>query len=220
LVQAPLFKRSHGRVVGIATSYSLEDRGVRVRVPVESRIFSISTTLVLGPTQLPIPWKPGMKRLGREDDHSPPTIKSLIFITLHFSNLSQMVNYFIYMRYLEGTTNCRVRRRFVCYVVTLDYEIASTTCFDLTHKRNTSTVTKHDKKLGLQVKVLTFASLVHWPPVSVCAQRMWQTALRAVAWPNGSHDRHAHIHIHTHTHTHCYSKPCKQEALAESTQHT
>jgi hypothetical protein len=27
-------------VVGIATSYGLDDRGIRVRVPVESRIFS------------------------------------------------------------------------------------------------------------------------------------------------------------------------------------
>jgi hypothetical protein len=57
--------------VGIATGYGLEDRGVGVQAPVGSRIFSTSST------QPPIQWVPGalsqgVKRPGREADHSPP----------------------------------------------------------------------------------------------------------------------------------------------------
>jgi hypothetical protein len=64
-------------VVGIATGYGLDDRGVGYRVPVESRIFSASSRPALGPTQPPIQWvpgalSPGVKRLEREADHSPP----------------------------------------------------------------------------------------------------------------------------------------------------
>jgi glutamine synthetase len=36
----PVYLRSRDSVVGIATSYGLDDRGVGVRVPVGSRIFS------------------------------------------------------------------------------------------------------------------------------------------------------------------------------------
>jgi hypothetical protein len=65
-------------VVGIATGYGLGDGGVAVRVPVGSRLFSTSSRLALGPTQPPIQWvpgvlSPGVKRQGREADHSPPT---------------------------------------------------------------------------------------------------------------------------------------------------
>jgi hypothetical protein len=45
---------SRGNVVGIATGYGLNDRGVGVRVAVGSRIFSASSRPVLGPTQPPI----------------------------------------------------------------------------------------------------------------------------------------------------------------------
>jgi hypothetical protein len=63
-------------VVGITTSYGLDDQEVRVRVPVGLRIFSASRS-ALGSTQLPIQWlpgvlSPGVKRPGREADHSPP----------------------------------------------------------------------------------------------------------------------------------------------------
>jgi hypothetical protein len=53
-------------VVGIATGYGLDDRGIGVRVPVGSR-------LALGSTQPPIQWVHGVKRPGREADNSPPT---------------------------------------------------------------------------------------------------------------------------------------------------
>jgi hypothetical protein len=64
--------------VGIATGYELDDRGVGVRVPVGSRIFSTSSRPALGPTQPPIQWIlwalfPGVKRPGREAHYSSPT---------------------------------------------------------------------------------------------------------------------------------------------------
>jgi hypothetical protein len=67
----------NGSGVGIA-AYGLENRGVGVRVPVGSRIF----TSLYRPDRLwgqpPIQWvfvtlTPGIKRLGHEADHSPPT---------------------------------------------------------------------------------------------------------------------------------------------------
>jgi hypothetical protein len=70
--------RSRDSVVGIATSYVLDDRGVGGRVPVGSRIFSKSSRPALRSTQPPIQClsgtlSPGVKRPGREVDHSPPT---------------------------------------------------------------------------------------------------------------------------------------------------
>jgi hypothetical protein len=61
---AAIYIRSRDSVVGTATGYGLDDRGVGVRVPV-------------GSTQHPIQWVPGVlslrvKRPGREAHHSPP----------------------------------------------------------------------------------------------------------------------------------------------------
>jgi hypothetical protein len=68
---------SKDSVVGIATGYGLDDRGVGIRVPVGSRIFSTSSKPTLGSTQPPVQWvlgaSPGVKRPGREADHSPAT---------------------------------------------------------------------------------------------------------------------------------------------------
>jgi hypothetical protein len=69
--------RQKKKLLGIAAGYGLDDRGVGVRVPVGSRIFSTSSRPALGPTQPPIQWVPGalspsVKRPGREADHSPP----------------------------------------------------------------------------------------------------------------------------------------------------
>jgi hypothetical protein len=66
-------------VVGIATGYGLDDRGVEVRVPVGSRIFSTSSRVALGSTQPPLRWiqgalSPEIKRPGLEANHSPPTV--------------------------------------------------------------------------------------------------------------------------------------------------
>jgi hypothetical protein len=70
---------SQGSAVGIAIGYGLDDRGVGVRVPVRSKnfLFSKSSRPALGSTKSPIQWvprslSPGVKRQGREADHSPP----------------------------------------------------------------------------------------------------------------------------------------------------
>jgi hypothetical protein len=68
-----------GMAVGTTTSYELDDQGVGVRVLVRSRIFSSPLSRpAKGSTQPPIQWVPGLfprgiKQLGREADHSPPT---------------------------------------------------------------------------------------------------------------------------------------------------
>jgi hypothetical protein len=64
-------------IVGIATCCGLDNRGVGVRVPVGSRIFS-SPRRPDWPTQTPIQLvpgalSPGVNRQGREADHSFPT---------------------------------------------------------------------------------------------------------------------------------------------------
>jgi hypothetical protein len=68
---------SRDSAVGIAIGYGLDDRGVGIRVPVGSRVFSKSSRPALGPTKLPIQevsgaLSPGVKRQGREADLSPP----------------------------------------------------------------------------------------------------------------------------------------------------
>jgi hypothetical protein len=70
-------KRSRDSVVGIATGYGLEDRGVGVRVPVRSTIFFSPGRPDRSGAQPLIQWvpgavSPGLKRQEREADHSPP----------------------------------------------------------------------------------------------------------------------------------------------------
>jgi hypothetical protein len=67
-------------VVGIATSYGLDDRRGRSSSPgrVKNVLFSKSSRPALRSTQSPIEWvpgalSPGVKRSGNEFDHSPPT---------------------------------------------------------------------------------------------------------------------------------------------------
>jgi hypothetical protein len=60
--------------VGIVTSYELDDPG---SIPGMAGIFSTTSRPPLGPTQPRTQWipqaiSPGVKRLGREADHSPP----------------------------------------------------------------------------------------------------------------------------------------------------
>jgi hypothetical protein len=58
-------------VVGTATGYGVDDRGVGVRVPVGSRIFSPHRPDRLwAPPSLLSNGYPGVKRQGREADHS------------------------------------------------------------------------------------------------------------------------------------------------------
>jgi hypothetical protein len=73
--------RIRDSVVGIATGYGLDDRGVGVRVPVGSIIFSSPRRpdrFWGPPAQSPIQWvpealSPGVKQPEREADYSPPT---------------------------------------------------------------------------------------------------------------------------------------------------
>jgi hypothetical protein len=72
--------RSRNSVVDISTGYGLDGRGVGVRVlgSVKNYPFSRSSRPTLGSTQPPIQWVPralstGVKRPGRESDHSPLT---------------------------------------------------------------------------------------------------------------------------------------------------
>jgi hypothetical protein len=73
-----ILKGGRDSLVGITTGYGLDDRGVGVRVPVGSRMFSTSSRPALEPTQPPIQWLPGVlspvvKRPVPEADHSPQT---------------------------------------------------------------------------------------------------------------------------------------------------
>jgi hypothetical protein len=83
--------RSRDSVVGIATGYGLDDRGVGVRVPgrIKDFLFCTSSRPSVGPTQPPIQWvpgalSPGLKQPGREADHSPPAsaeVKKMLVYT-------------------------------------------------------------------------------------------------------------------------------------------
>jgi hypothetical protein len=67
-------ERSWDSIVGTAIGYGLGDRGVGVLVAVGSRIFSSRCPDRLwGPIQwVPGALSPGVERIGREADHSPP----------------------------------------------------------------------------------------------------------------------------------------------------
>jgi hypothetical protein len=61
---------------GIALSYGLDDRGFESRQGLGIFLFTTASRPALGPTQPPIQWVPealslGVKRSGREADHSP-----------------------------------------------------------------------------------------------------------------------------------------------------
>jgi hypothetical protein len=64
--------------VGIALGYGLGDRSSRVRFRAGIFLFTTGSRTALGPTQPPIQLVPGtlslgVKRPGREADHSPPS---------------------------------------------------------------------------------------------------------------------------------------------------
>jgi hypothetical protein len=73
-------RKSRDSLVGIALGSGLDDWGSRVRFPVEAGnfLFTAASRTALGPTQSPIQWvrgalSLGVKRLGREANHSPPS---------------------------------------------------------------------------------------------------------------------------------------------------
>jgi hypothetical protein len=86
--------QSRDSSVGIALGYGLDDRDFRVRFPAGDGNFSRHTAsrTALRPTHPPIQWAPGalslgVKRLGREADHSSPSsaeVKECVEIYLHY----------------------------------------------------------------------------------------------------------------------------------------
>jgi hypothetical protein len=78
--------------VGIALVYRLDDRDSRVRFPAGAENFSLHHRVQT--TQPPIQWVPGaislgVKRPGREADHSPPSsaeVKECVELYLHSSD--------------------------------------------------------------------------------------------------------------------------------------
>jgi hypothetical protein len=79
--------------IGIALGYGQDDRGSRVRFPAGAGNFSLHHRVQngSGPTQPPIQWEPGalslgVKRPGREADHSTPSsaeLKEWVDLYLH-----------------------------------------------------------------------------------------------------------------------------------------
>jgi hypothetical protein len=76
-----LYKQSRDSLVGIALGYRMDDRGSKVRFPgggLGIFLFTTESRSALEPTQPPIQWVPGaisrgVKRPGREADHSHPS---------------------------------------------------------------------------------------------------------------------------------------------------
>jgi hypothetical protein len=73
-------RKSRDSSVGIALGYGLDDRGFRVRFPAEAGKFSLHPRVQNGsgahPASYPMDTRgsfPGVKRPGREADHSPPS---------------------------------------------------------------------------------------------------------------------------------------------------
>jgi hypothetical protein len=90
--------RSRDSSVGIALGYGMDDRDSGVRFPggggLGSFLFTTVSRTSLGPTQPPIQWVRGalllgVKRPGREADHSPPLsvgVKECVELYLHSPN--------------------------------------------------------------------------------------------------------------------------------------
>jgi hypothetical protein len=80
--------------VGIATGYGLDDRGSISWWGLGIFLFDTKSRPALVLTQPPIQWVPGalsvgVKRPGRETDHSPPSIaevKECVALYFHYSN--------------------------------------------------------------------------------------------------------------------------------------
>jgi hypothetical protein len=88
--------KSRNSSVGIALGYGLDNRGSGVRFPAEAGNFSLHHRVQNGsgvhPASYPMGTRgsfPGVKRPGRESDHSPPSsaeVKELVELYLHSPN--------------------------------------------------------------------------------------------------------------------------------------
>jgi hypothetical protein len=82
------FITNRDSTVNIATGNRLDDLGGRSSSPgsVKNFLFSLSSRPAVGSTQPPIQWVRGVKRPGREADHSPPTsaeVKKNVDLYIH-----------------------------------------------------------------------------------------------------------------------------------------
>jgi hypothetical protein len=91
--------------------YGLDDRGSRVRFPAGARnFFTTASRTALGTTQPPIQWVPGalslgVKRPGREADHSPPSnaeVKECVELYLHSPNTPSWLS--AYLKHRDNFT--------------------------------------------------------------------------------------------------------------------
>jgi hypothetical protein len=91
------YPKSRDGSVGIAMGYGLDDRGSRFLFSaggVGIFLFITTSRMSLGPTQPPIQWVSGalslgVKRQGREADHSPPSsavVKECVELYFHSPN--------------------------------------------------------------------------------------------------------------------------------------
>jgi hypothetical protein len=80
---------------GTALGYGLDDRGFESRQGLGIFLFTTASRPALGPTQTPIQWAPGalslgIKQLGPEADHSPPSsveVKEYVELYIHSPNM-------------------------------------------------------------------------------------------------------------------------------------
>jgi hypothetical protein len=89
-------RKSRDSSVGIALGYGLDDRGSRFRFPAGAGNFSCNHRVQNGsgahPTSYPMDIRgsfPGVKRPGREVDHSPPSsaeVKECVELYLYSTN--------------------------------------------------------------------------------------------------------------------------------------
>jgi hypothetical protein len=91
-----LWKKSHDSSVGIVLDYRLDSQCSGVQLPAGLGIFlfTIMSRMALGLTQPPVQWVPGalslgVKWLGCEADHSPPSsakVRECMELYLHSPN--------------------------------------------------------------------------------------------------------------------------------------
>jgi hypothetical protein len=78
--------------------YRLDDQGFESQQGLEIFLFATMSRMALWPTQPPVQWIPGalslgVKWLGHEADHSPPSsaeVKNVLELYLHYPNMHSL----------------------------------------------------------------------------------------------------------------------------------
>jgi hypothetical protein len=109
--------------------YGLDDRGYESRLGLRIFLFTTASWPVLGPTRHPSQCVPGalslgVKRLGREADHSPPStaeVKECVELYLHSPNVPSLrgaqlkVQRQLYLLHLKYTLNLNLKDSSLSY---------------------------------------------------------------------------------------------------------